>query len=197
MHGILSRIPVSKQNLVARSLLVAAGVLLAYGVLLPAVQFTTTAESSSSGALWWRETTERSVPLDERLPYLFIAIAGFAVVALLVATAVRLFTMQSSLRKYPPILVGVESMRIQQIADIANTSMTRVYRDIQAMIDSGMISDFYIDYKAEQVVSKKYIPERSHKTVVTCSGCGGNSEVIVGIPRDCSFCGQPLVLNPA
>lgn len=195
MHGILSRIPVSKQNIVAKNLLVVAGIVLAYGVLLPAIEFTTTIETNSSGALWWRETTERSVPLDERLPYLFIAIAVFAVAVLLVATSIRLFTMQSGLRKYPPILVGVEFMRIQQIADIANTSRSKVYRDIQTMIDSGMISDFYIDYKAEQVVSKKYMPERSHKTVVTCSGCGGSNEVIVGITRNCSFCGQPLLLG--
>ena len=197
MHGILSRIPVSKQNIVAKYLLIVAGIVLAYGVLIPAVEFTTTTETNSSGALWWSKTTETSVPLDERLPYLFIAIAVFPVAVLLVATSIRLFTMQSGLRKYPPILVGVESMRIQQIADIVNTKRSKVCRDIQTMIDSGMISDFYIDYRAEQVVSKKYVPERSHKTVVTCSGCGGKNELIVGITRTCSFCGQPLVLKRA
>ena len=51
------------------------------------------------------------------------------------------------------------------------------------MIDSGMINDFYIDYQREQVVSRKYIPKMSHKTVVKCSGCGGNNEVIVGITQ--------------
>lgn len=68
-------------------------------------------------------------------------------------------------------------------------------RKPQSLIDSDAISDFYIDYTADNVVSRKYLPKTSHKTVVKCSECGGNNEVIVGITRHCSFCGQPLLLG--
>lgn len=194
MFGILSRVPVRRQTITARVLLILAGLSIV-GAIIPMAEFTTTVETKSSGALWWKETTERQIPLTERRPYLFVAICLFVVAVLLVTSSIRLLTMKGSLKKYPPILVGVESMGVERIAKITNANVARVYRDVQAMIDSGMISDFYIDYQTEQVVSKKYVPERSHKTVVTCSGCGGNNELIVGITKVCSFCGQPLVLK--
>ena len=67
--------------------------------------------------------------------------------------------------------------------------------DLQSMIKSEMITDFYIDYGADQVVSTKFVPKTSHKTVVKCSECGGNNELIVGITRSCEFCGQPLLMG--
>ena len=48
--------------------------------------------------------------------------------------------------------------------------------EIQTLIDSDVINDFYIDYQREEVVSKKYIPKTSHKTVVTCRACGANND---------------------
>jgi hypothetical protein len=58
-----------------------------------------------------------------------------------------------------------------------------------------LLEDYYVDFLTERVVSKKYTPKTSHKTVVSCTGCGDRNEVIVGIPRPCSSCGQPLVLG--
>jgi len=112
-----------------------------------------------------------------------------------VLLALRLLTMQGSSNQYLAVLTGVETIPIQRIAEITHSRPSKVRDDIQSMIDSGMISDFYIDYSADQVVSRKYTPKSSHKTVVTCSGCGGNSELIVGITKVCSFCGQPLLLG--
>jgi hypothetical protein len=190
MSSVLSRIPVKKQKPIAKGLLGVAAFVFLYAVLF-VMWFAETTETS--GWLWWQETKE--IPLSERLPQLFVAIGLLLVAVACVVVGVRLFGMQGSLKKYAPILTGVESIPIQRIADITNSTSNRVYRDVQAMIDSGMISDIYIDYKAGQVVSRKYIPKSSYKTVVTCSGCGGKNELIVGITRTCSFCGQPLVLE--
>lgn len=190
MLRVLSRIPARTQKPLAQGLLYAAGLIAVFGVLF-VMAFTE--KTKTSGSLWWKKTTE--ISLSERQPYLFVGIGMLVVAALCVAAAIRLITMQGNLKKYVHILTGVESMTIQQIVDITNSSRSKVSRDIQTMIDSGMIGDFYIDYKSEQVVSKKYIPKRSHKTVVTCSGCGGNNELIVGITKTCSFCGEPLVLR--
>lgn len=90
------------------------------------------------------------------------------------------------------MLKGVKEMAIQQIAAITNSNPSIVFRDIQAMIDLGTVEDLYIDYKAAHVVSRKYITERSYKTVVKCTSCGSSAEVIVGITRTCGYCGQPL-----
>lgn len=190
MRGLLSRVPAKKQKPIAKGLLGVAAFLSLYAILF-VMGFGETTETS--GWLWWQTTTEK--PLEKRLPYLFIAIGMLAVALACLVIGIRLFTLLGGLKKYSVILVGVESISIQKIAGITNSSASKVYRDIQTMIDSGMIKDLYIDYQSEQVVSKKYLPKSSHKTVVTCSGCGGRNELIVGITRSCSFCGQPLVLE--
>jgi hypothetical protein len=71
----------------------------------------------------------------------------------------------------------------------------QVRTDLQSMINSEMITDFHIDYGADQVVSTKFIPKTSHKTVVKCSACGGNNELIVGVTRNCAYCEQPLQMR--
>jgi len=190
MRGVLSRIPVRLQKPVAKGLLVAAFFAADFGAL-NVMGFSKSTETS--GWLWWQETTE--IPLSERLPYLVTGVGLFAVAVICVAVAIRLITLQGSLKKYSAILTGIESIPVQKLADITNSSARKVYGDIEAMIGSGMISDFYLDHSIEQVVSKKYVPKTSHKTVITCSGCGGNTEIIVGITRPCTYCGEPLVLE--
>lgn len=195
MLGFLSRVPVGAQKGVARGLLIAAGVILLYGVLLPVMVFTETTETKTSGHLWWKKETTTAIPLTDRVPFLLLGIGAFTVAVVCFVAAVTLFTTQGRLKKYLAILVGVESLGIERIAAITGSSTTRVYADLSALISSGMIDDFYLDHEAEQVVSRRYVPKRSHKVVATCSGCGGSNEVIVGITRSCSFCEQPLRLQ--
>lgn len=190
MFRLLTRVPVDSQKSIA-GWLVGAAVLISLFGLLFFIGFTE--KTKDEGHLWWKKTEE--IPLSDRLPYLFGALGLLAVAGLFIAVALVLITSHGRLKKYPPILTGVESIKLQQIATITGSSPSRVCQDIQTLIDAGIVSDFYIDYGAEQVVSRKYIPERSHKTVVTCSGCGGNNEVIVGITRTCGFCGEPLILR--
>lgn len=168
-----------------------AFLLLMYGLL----QFLGYSRATeSSGMLWWSET--REVPMDERMPYLQGAIICWVAAIALAGITIWLTVIRrrraDRLRRYVAILKGVESIPVQQIAGIVNVPPTRVYQDVQRMIDSGMIEDFYLDHQAGEVVSKKYTPERSNKTVATCPGCGARSEVIVGIARSCGYCSQPL-----
>lgn len=190
MRRVLSQIPVAKQKDIAKTLILLAALVCSMASL-SMLGFTKATETT--GLLWWQETKE--IPLSERMSYLYAAIGLYASGAVLAVVGVALSMMQGSLRKYAPILTGVDFISIQSIADIVNKSSRKVYRDVQAMIDSGMVSDVYIDHKAGLVVSKTYIPKNSHKAVATCSGCGGNTEVFVGIPKPCSFCGQPLIVN--
>lgn len=162
----------------------------------------TETRTSTSGHLWWKDTTTVDVPvrvvdvpMHTRLAYLFSGIGLLLLTALCIAAAVWIIATRRRLKKYPPILKGREAIKIQQIVDITGSSRATVYRDLQTLISSGAISDVYIDYDAEQVVNTKYIPEASRKTVLKCPECGGNNELIVGITKTCAFCGQALLVG--
>lgn len=154
-------------------------------------------ETETSGHLWWKDETVSTtdVPMGTRLIYLFIGLALILAAAWCAYLQVRRNALRKSQRKYLAILAGVERIKIHQLAGITNHPTSVVYRDIQRMMDAGLIDDVHIDYQAEEVVSKKYVPKSSFKSVVTCSACGVNNEVIVGIPRPCVACGETLVLN--
>lgn len=154
-------------------------------------------ETESSGHLWWKDetTTTTEIPMGTRLVFLLVGLTLLAIAALCVYVRVKQARRRAAQRKYLAILTGVERMKAHQIAGIAGVSQATVYRDIQRMIDIGIIDDIHIDYQAEEVVSKKYVPKTSHKTVVTCRACNANNELIVGITRACAACGEPLVLN--
>lgn len=198
MFNVLSKIPVDSQKAVARGLLVVAGAAAFFGLLFVGLGIAggETVEECT-GHLVWREC--KDVYNDWSLgTSIFLLAAGSGLIVVgagsLIA-ALRLTTLEGHLKRYLAILTGVESMSIQRIAEITHSRPSKVRDEIQIMIDSEMISDFYVDYGADQVVSKRYIPKTSHKTVVKCSECGGNNELIIGITKPCSFCGQPLLLG--
>jgi hypothetical protein len=198
MFNVLSSIPVKSQKAIARGLLPVAGIAAFFGLVLTGLGIAggETVEKCT-GHLVWKEC--KDVYDDWSLgTSIFLMAAGIGLLVIAVVSliaALRLTTMQGHLKRYLAILTGVESISVEKIADITNSRPSKVRDEIESMINSEMISDFYIDYSADQVVSRKYIPKTSHKTVVKCSECGGNNEVIVGITKHCGFCGQPLLLG--
>lgn len=154
-------------------------------------------ETESSGHLWWKDetTTTTEVPMSTRLTFLLVGLMLLAIAALCVYVHVEQARRRAAQKKYLAILTGVESINVQQIVSITGATQATVYRDIQRMIDSGVIDDIFIDFQAEEVISKRYVPKTSHKMVVTCRACNANNELIVGITRACAACGEPLVLD--
>jgi hypothetical protein len=191
---LVQRIPADARKKIAIGLLFVAFYAALFG-FLNVMTFTESSEEKCEGHLWNKECHDVAIPLSERLPDLIIAIGLFALAAMAVAGALVLTLTQTHLKKYQAILTGVESMPVQRIADITHLRPSRVRNEIQRLIDSDEINDFYIDYQADQVVSKKYVPKSSHKTVVTCRLCGAHNELIVGITRSCAACGEPLILK--
>lgn len=194
VSGVLLRIPKKARKWIAGGVLyfsVAFG-MLGLGLVFG---FTESTEEKCTGHLWTKKCVDVEIPMGERLPYLIasIALVGLALFGFYVAF--QLIATQGHLKKYQAILTGVETMTVGQIADITHSSPSKVRNEIQRLIDTEEISDFYIDYSADQVVSRKYIPKTSHKTVTKCSGCGATNEVIVGITKHCGYCGQPLMLG--
>lgn len=194
ISSALVRIPAGLRKVLAGGLLYVAVMAALFG-LLSLMVYTESTEEKCKGHLWSKKCVDVEIPLSERLPDLFTAIGLFVLVLFCLFVAFQLIATQGHLKKYQAILTGVEVMKISQIAGITHGSPSKVRNEIQRLIDSEEISDFYIDYGSDQVVSRKYIPRTSHKTVVKCSECGGNNEVIVGITKHCSFCGQPLLLG--
>lgn len=198
MLNVLSKIPAKSQKGIAAGLLPAAGVAAFFGLLLTGLGIAggETVEECT-GHLLWKKCQD--VTNDWSMGTIIFLIAtgiGLLIIAgACLLAALRLTTMQGHLKRYLAILTGVESIGIEKIAGITHARPSKVRDEIQSMINSGMISDFYIDYGRDLVVSTKYIPKTSHKTVVRCSGCGGNNEVIVGITKHCSYCGQLLLLG--
>lgn len=197
MLNLLSKIPAQSRRTVARGLLPVAGVAAAFGLLFVGLGIAG-GESieECSGHLWWKECEEVYNDWSTSTSVFLIA-AGSVALAIAVGSLIaawHLATMQARFQRYAAILTGVESIGVQRIAHITRATPSRVRHEIQAMIDSEMISGFYVDYGADEVVSRKYLPKESHKTVVKCAECGTNNELIVGITRRCQSCGQPLQL---
>jgi hypothetical protein len=194
MLSLLSRIPVKNHKALMKGLLAVALFTGMMG-LIACLGFAESTNEKCTGHLFWEKCVDVVVPMSQRVTFLVIGVALLSVAAVCALAALRLATLSGHLNRYVAILRGVETMSIQQIADITKSTPGRARDEIQRMIDSEMITDVYIDYSNDRVVSKKFIPQESHKTVVKCSECGGNNELIVGITRACSFCGQPLLLE--
>jgi hypothetical protein len=194
MSRAVLRIPVEHRKSIATGLLSAAGFAAMFAILCIGA-FTEATEEKCTGHLWTKKCTDIPVPMSERLPWLLLGIGLLAFAAFGALAALRLISTQGHLKKYQAILTGVEAMSIGRIAEVTRSSASKARSEIQMLIDSEEISDFYIDYQADQVVSKKYVPKSSHKTVVTCRLCGAHNELIVGITRSCAACGEPLILE--
>jgi hypothetical protein len=165
------------------------------GAALVAASFDKTkTHSETSGHLWWKHTTTTQVPVQGTGAMLLGGIFLLLLAAALTAFEIRWNAKRAALRRYPAILTGIESIKVQKLAGITGNSTAKVYADVQRLIESGTIEDFYVDFEGEQIVSKKYVPKTSHKTVAECSSCGQRNELIVGITRHCASCGQPLIL---
>src|SRR4051794_20305756 len=103
-------------------------------------------DTKTSGHLWWKDTTTTTtkIPLGTRLVYLLIGLGLILVAVLCVYELIRRIARRKAERKYLAILTGNEVWKVQGIARITNLSPSTVHRDIQHMIDSGTIDDFYI-----------------------------------------------------
>ncbi|MDR6119717.1 hypothetical protein QE370_002901 [Aeromicrobium sp. SORGH_AS981] len=156
---------------------------------------TTVESTETSGHLWWKETTANADAGSERFGWFLAALIFLGIAAACGYWALRISTQAGRLRKYPPILKGVESMPVQRVADIAGVRVSTAYRDLRTLISSGTVDEFYIDNGSGTIVNKSYVPERSQKAVVECPGCGTRNEVIIGIPKSCKSCGEPVALR--
>jgi hypothetical protein len=162
---------------------------------LSVMAFSEATEEQCTGALLWKDCVDVAVPTSERLTYLVVGLGLLLLAVVCVVGSLRLMGMRARLKKYAAILTGIESMTVMQLAGIVGSSLNQARDEVQLMIDSDMLDDVYVDYSRDVVVSKKYIPKSSQKTVVVCRRCQAHNELIVGITKSCQYCREPLLLN--
>lgn len=146
-----------------------------------------------TGKLLWKKCEMVDVPVNELTGWGIASVILVLIAIILLIFSALLYRNAARIKKYDTILIGAESMPILQLASITGNSPTKVREDLQMIISSGANSKIYIDYGNDRVVSKKYAPKKSRKTVVKCSECGGNNHLIIGMTIDCAYCGQPLL----
>jgi hypothetical protein len=191
---LFARVPAEQRKSAASAALSVAALCALFGFLM-FMGFSESSEEKCTGHLWNKECVDVAIPMSERANYLIATVALVCVALACVWVAMRLSTVKEPSRRYHAILIGEEQITVQRIASIVDQSPATVRREIQVLIDSGEIDDFYLDMSADMVVSRKYIPKTSHKTVVVCQACKAHNEIIVGITKSCSYCRQPLVLR--
>lgn len=199
LFKLLASVPAESRKVVARVLLFVAAFSGAFGLLLTSLGIgggETVTECD--GPLLWKdcEDVRHDWSTSTDVTLLVVGICFIVIAVTSVIASVRLFTMQGHLNRYLAILTGIESMSVMTIANITGSKPVRVREEVQSMIDAGALPDFHIDYGKDLVVSKRYIPKMSHKTVVTCPTCHANNDVVVGITKSCAFCRELLVLRP-
>ncbi|CAM3450224.1 Helix-turn-helix type 11 domain-containing protein [Nocardioides dubius] len=191
MFNGLSRLPLKLHKPIAIGAFLAAGFCVFAGGLTLLIM-TDPPEQKCKGHLWAKKCVD--LPKDNTAE-IVTAVIFFSISLLLLVAALKLLTSEGRLKRYLPILKGVESLDVQRIVDITGSRRAIIYRDLQALIDAHMVADLYIDYGADRVINKRYIPGASRKVVVKCTECRANNEVAIGITKVCSFCRQPLLLG--
>lgn len=201
MLRLLSRIPAEQRKGVASGALTVATFGALFGLVMLGA-FSEATEEECTGHLVWKKCVDVARPMSARITelaggigLLAVALASVVVALLVVAGPRDAADTQAHLQRYVAILHGHESMSVLEIASVTGAKAAKVRAEIQAMIDSRMISEYYIDYGRDLVVSKKYVPPTGNKTVVQCPHCKANTELIVGIPKPCSYCRKPLILG--
>ena len=193
MVGLVTKVPPKNRKSISGGLL-RAGIAGSFGLLF-FFEYADATEEKCTGHLFWKECRDAATPMSSRRVALVCGVFFIGVAAFYLVSSLRLARMAGHENRYLNVLAGVETLRIQEIADTTGLPPVQVRTDLQSMINSEMITDFYIDYGADQVVSTKFVPKTSHKTVVKCSACGGNNELIVGVTRNCAYCEQPLQMG--
>jgi hypothetical protein len=198
LTNVLSKVPVKYHKRLRFGLLYVAFLSFIIGMsLLMAFTEETETITKESGHLFWKKTTETTIhhDLSERLPYLIGAVVLISVAVICLVTALRLILLYGRYKKYLAIIKDNDKLLIQQVADINNSNPRQVMNDLQNMIDSNYINDYYIDYKRGMLVDKNFFPEKFDKKTVKCQACGATNEVVIGNASNyCMYCDSLIIL---
>ena len=187
LDKIVSKVPVKYHSALRRGLLFVAFFAGDFGLLL-FIGFT---EEKEETGLLIKKTIYH--PLSERLGYLAGSIVLIIIALISLLLAWKITTIGGRFKKYIGMIQGVDRIELQRLAEMTNSSPRDVADDLQNMIDSEFIENYYIDYKNEMLVNRSLASKQLKKISVKCQQCGATNEVIVGMSERCEYCDSPLV----
>lgn len=153
--------------------------------------------TKETGHLFWKHTTKKIVnhPLSERIVFLIGAVLLIVMAVFCLILIVKIIIKQNRQKRYITIFKGNEEISVKKLANIMGIETQIVLEDVQNLISSGTLSGFYINFKNNSVVNTNFIPKNIKKSVVTCGSCGKRNELIIGVPKKCVSCMEPLITN--
>lgn len=86
-------------------------------------------------------------------------------------------------KRYMKVLNSNPDATVKDIALMTNSSEAEVRKNIEIMIEKNYISQNTIAMKEK--AEKKFV-------TVQCQGCGAKSVVVLGMHRECEYCGSVL-----
>jgi len=107
-------------------------------------------------------------------------------------------------RKYINIIINQNQTSIDSISSAVGHQYDSVVNDLQNLVNDGYLPGAYIDVSQRKVILGEMTkqwgsqlvapknPVNVQSTVVTCSGCSANNQVIVGQANVCEYCGTFL-----
>ena len=104
-------------------------------------------------------------------------------------------------KKYINIIVNHNEKSIDNIAAAVGVTYDTAIKDLKKMIDIGYLGGAFINQGNREIILKRHEPiaqafvgghAAPQMTTVSCSGCGANNVVTVGVITACEYCGSPV-----
>lgn len=104
-------------------------------------------------------------------------------------------------KKYIQIVVNSGETSIDSIASVQGVTSDNVVKNLQEMIDLGLLNGAYINQANRQIVlpNQQSVVQNqksngsSSKKIITCPGCGAKNVISGNGVQNCEYCGTPLV----
>lgn len=149
-------------------------------------------------------TFEKTLGTSDKMIIWAVALIG---IPILIAGK-RRKKMRLEFKKYVAQLSIDPSGNMAQMADVTNTSVDVVKKNLQYMIKKGFFTNAYIDESSNRLVLPSMDQKGQNQTnpssagaetgtqdaVVTCNcpNCGGINKIARGTVAECDYCGSPL-----
>jgi len=101
-------------------------------------------------------------------------------------------------KKYLDLVINQGETSIDNIAAAVGVSYAATVEDLQKMINSGFLTNAFIDVGSRSIVLARVAAPRAdgfvvgQERVLVCGSCGANNRTIVGKISECEYCGSVL-----
>ncbi|MGL5550442.1 MAG: hypothetical protein ACRDD4_12140, partial [Culicoidibacterales bacterium] len=123
---------------------------------------------------------------------LVLAISLLVIAIVCLVLAWKIVTTMKLFARYDLLIRNVQIIELIKIANMRNTTPRKVATDLQNMIDSGYISNYYIDYQKKVLVNQNIDAESIETITVKCPHCGAKTVIVSGNHNRCEYCDSAI-----